>query len=136
MFHVPMQASALSDNILIPPVSIPLDPQRCSCESLKGLAESIDSPLEHDCMTNEDCDGVWCEFDLFGTVYHLETLLLSCEDPPALAMVVEDVNKQPLHVTNFSRTGIYSLGLGRGFNIPLGITMVHHPYSVNITVSE
>ena len=133
-----MQASALSDDIqsiLIPPVSIPLDPQRCSCESLEGLAESIDAPLEHDCMTNEDCDGVRCEFDLFGTVYHLETLLLSCEDPPALALVVEDVDDQPLHVANISGTGVYSLGVVRGFTVPLSVMMVHHPYSMDVTVS-
>ena len=133
-----MQALALSDDIqsiLIPPVSIPLDPQRCSCESLEGLAEEIDFPLEHNCTTNEDCDGVRCEFDIFNTVYHLETVLLSCEDPPALAMVVEDVNNQPLRVTNFSRTGVYSLGMIRGFNVPLSIMMVHHPYSMDVEVS-
>ena len=133
-----MQAYALSDDIqstLIPPVSIPLDPQRCSCESLEGLAESIDVPLEHDCMTNEDCDGVRCEFNLFGTVYHLETLLLSCEDPPALAMVMEGVNDQPLRVINISRTGVYSMGVVRGFTVPLSVMMVHHPYSMDVTVS-
>ena len=133
-----MQATALSEDVLytlIPPVSIPLDPQLCSCKSLEGMAEKMQSPVEYNCMTNKDCDGVRCEFLSFGRVYHLETILLSCEDPPALMMVLEDVNNQPLHVTNFSHTGVYSMGVVSGSNIPLTVMIDHHPYSMDVAVS-
>ena len=129
------QAVALYYDIpLIPPVSIPLQPHECSCQSLEELADKIHSPLEHDCATNEDCDGVRCELDVFGTTYHIETILLSCDDPPGLETVIEDENNVPLRVLNFDRTAMGTINIG-GLEVPAYGVIEHHPYSIDIQVS-
>ena len=106
----------------------------CSCQSLEELAEKTQSPLEHDCYTNEACDGIRCELDVFGTRFHLETILLSCDTPPALESVVEDENNVPLHTAVYSTSGEYLLEI-EGIFLPVYVNIQHHNYSMDVEVS-
>ena len=130
------QASAVSGDIayyLVPEITIPLDPHTCSCQSLEELANITHSPFEHDCRTNEVCDGVRCEVDVLGSTFHLETILLSCEDPPALESVVEDENNTPLYTAVYDETGLYRLQIS-GLSLPLYVVIEHHNYSMDVAV--
>ena len=89
--------------------------------------------VEHDCTANTDCDGMICELDVFGTVYYLETLLLSCEEPPAVDVVVEDDEHKALFASQFNRTGTYELVIS-GFRLPLSVVIEHHDYSMDVEV--
>ena len=112
----------------------PLEPDKCSCESLEELAKNTESPIEHDCETNELCNGVRCELDVFGTVYHVETILLSCEKPPALDVVVEDELNNPLYAAIFNESGLYWIEVS-GRLLPLYATIEHRDYSMDVEVS-
>ena len=136
-FNLTLQASyRYSDFLksLVPRVTIPLNQQYCSCQSLAELAKKTQSPLEHDCTTNEACNGIRCELEIFGTFFYLESLLLSCNSPPALETVVEDEDKKVLHTSVVSRTGAYSLSL-LGLELPTYVEITHHDYSMDISVS-
>ena len=75
------------------------------CESLEDLADIIHSPVEHDCSTTSDCDGVRCELDVFGNVFFVEAIILPCTDPPAAEVVVQNSLGQNLFVGIFNRSG-------------------------------
>lgn len=115
-------------------MTIRLDQHACSCQSLVELAEKTQSPLEHNCTTNEACNGIRCEFDIFGTTFHLETILLSCNNPPALETLVEDENNTVLHTNTLSRTGRYNVTI-LGLPLPLYADITHHNYSMDVSVS-
>ena len=119
---------------LIPLSFIPLDPDVCSCQSLEELARKTESPLEHDCRTNEHCNGIRCVLDAYRSTYHVETILLTCEDPPALDVVVENERNEPLYAAKFNRSGVYSIEVA-GLTLPLYAVLEHRDYSVDIEVS-
>ena len=99
------------------------------------LADKIhQSPLEHDCVANTDCDGVLCEFDVFSGTYILEFLILSCEDPPALDILLEDSDGNALFsaVVNDS---YYGTLLADVLVFVLQANVVHYNYSMDIQVS-
>ena len=116
---------------LLPYITIPLDQQSCSCNSLTELAAKTQSPLEHDCTTNEACNGIRCEL---GAAFYLETILLSCNSPPALETVVEDRNKTALYTSVISQTGTYPIQV-LGLELPMYVEITHHDYSMDISVS-
>ena len=116
-------------------MTIPLQPHECSCQSLEELADKIHTPVEHDCVTNEDCNGVRCELDVFGAVYHIETILLSCEWPPGFETVIEDENNVPLRVINYDRTGRTTINID-GVELEAYAMIEPYIYSVDIQVSN
>ena len=85
-------------------------------------------------MTNEQCNGVRCELDVLGDIYHVETILLSCEEPPAVDVLIEDEQNQPLHAIIISRTGLYTININ-GLPLPLYVEIEHHDYSMDVVVS-
>ena len=119
----------------IPPTYIPLEPSICSCQSLEEMANKIDSSLEQNCATNEDCTGVRCELNIFGNTYHVETILLSCEDPPAMDVVVENEENSPLYAAKFNHSGLYRIEIS-GLPLWLHATAIHNDdYSIEVEVS-
>ena len=114
-------------------MTIPL--QQCSCQSLQELADKIQSPVEHDCVTNENCNGVRCELDIFGTVYHIENILLSCDDPPGFETVIEDENNMPLRVIKYDSTGRTTINIA-GVDLEAYAVIEHHTYSIDLHVSN
>ena len=120
---------------LIPEVSVPLNTTDCSCQSLQDLASVIQSPIEHDCYNTSTCDGIRCELDVFGAVYYVEIVVLSCAEPTAFEVLVEDDAFQPLSVSIFNKTSQEIITVD-GVDIVIDSTIIHHEYSVEIEVSR
>ena len=72
---------------------------------------------------------------MLGAVYHIENILLSCDDPPGIELLVEDVNNRPLYATIINHTGQYVVEFN-SVQIPLYAIVEHHPYSIDVEVSE
>ena len=98
------------------------------------LADKIHSPIEHDCDANTDCDGVRCEADVFSNTYLLEFLILSCEDPPALDILLEDSDENALFSAVVTDSYYGTLPADE-FVIILQASVVHYNYSMDIQVS-
>ena len=121
----------------IPSVLVPLNTSECQCESLHDLASIIHSPLEHDCVvlnSSSHCDGVRCELDYVGTVYYLELIVLSCEDPPAVEFAIEDSDLNPLYEAVFNKTGTTNFNVANPPVIFNG-TLVQYNHSIDVEVS-
>ena len=98
------------------------------------LADKIHSPIEHDCTANDDCDGVLCVADISSDTYFLEFLILSCEDPPALDILLKDSDGNALFSAVVTDTYYGTLPAG-DFVIVLQANVVHYNYSMDIQVS-
>ena len=105
------------------------------CESLEDLADIIHSPFEHDCSTTPNCDGVHCELDVFGNVFFIEAIALSCTNPPAAEVIVQNSLGQNLFVGIFNRSEQRDIVI-LGTRITVDVIVVHRDYSVDIEVSE
>ena len=118
--------------MVIPSVYVPLTPRDCMCDSLADAAEGATHPLiEPRCFTNERCDGVRCELDIFGTIYFLEVVILPCQN--ALALLVEDSSLQVLHTSVFNRTGTRNIQVGI-VTVEAEVVIVPHDYSMDVQV--
>ena len=118
--------------MVIPMVYVPLNPGDCMCDSLADLAQRATHPsIEPECSTNERCDGVLCELDIFGTVYYLEIIVLPCQN--ALALLVEDSSGGVLHTSVFNRTETRSLSIGI-LSLPTEVVIDPREYSMDIQV--
>ena len=62
----------------------------------------------------------------------METILLSCEHPPALKLFVEDENNIPLYTAIYSES-IYELRISEQ-TLPLYVMVDHHDYSMDVAV--
>ena len=117
----------------IPSVLVPLNTSECACESLDNVASSIESPLEHDCQRDANCDGVRCEMDLFGRVFYIELLIDPCQDPPAVDWVIFNSDMEAIYEVTFDESGTGQFTV-RGQPLPLEQIIVHHNYSMEIEV--
>ena len=107
---------------LIPPIIFPINTTECLCTSLEQLAEKIHTPFEHDCYTTTDCDGIICTLDVAISSYLLEMIVLSCEDPPAVDVVVEREDGTP----------IFSLVVNESVTVPVWISVFRHDLSISV----
>ena len=130
------QAYVATDPIqyLIPEIGYIINTTQCLCDSMVELADKIHSPIEHDCAANDDCNGVLCVADVFSDTYLLEFLILSCEDPPALDILLEDGDGNALFSAVVTDTYYGTLPAG-DFVILLQANVVHYNYSMDIQVS-
>ena len=116
--------------MVIPTVYVPLNASDCMCSSLADLAQRATHPvIEPQCSTNERCDGVYCELDIFGAVYYLEVVILPCQN--AISILVEDSSRQVLHTSVFNRNETRSISIGL---IPLTTEVVIIPYEYSMDV--
>ena len=97
------------------------------------LAASIYSPVDHDCSANINCDGVTCALEAFGFTYQLDIVILSCQDPPAVDVVVADENGDGFYSEVFNESGT-SIVTIVGLASPLSVDIVHHDYSMEVEV--
>ena len=119
---------------LIPPITVPIDQQFCSCQSLEGLANNTHTSSESKCFTNDMCNGIRCNFTVLGIKVQLETLLLSCNNPPAIETVLEDENNAPLSTNIASSTDTYYMRVNT-LELPMYVEITHYNYSMDISVS-
>ena len=98
------------------------------------LADKIHTPLGHDCAANANCDGVRCVADVCSDIYLLEFLILSCEDPPALDILLEDSDGTALFSVVIAHP-YYGSQRADDYVIFLFADVVHYKYSMDIQVS-
>ena len=104
------------------------------CSSLTDLAsKSGGTLLEPECHTNERCDGIVCELDIFGNVFYIESIILPCDY--AVDVVIEDSSGQPTFMSVYNRTEAHVIDLGF-FSTNLFVEIIRHNYSMEISVSE
>ena len=104
------------------------------CESLEDFASIIQSPFEHDCVTNSDCSSIRCELDIFGNAFSIGAIVLPCIVPPAIEVLVIDLQQeQIIFIGVFNRTEERTI-LVLGTSLPLDVIIVHHEYSMDIQV--
>ena len=129
---------------LIPEITIPLNPHQCMCQSMRQIARIIRFPtqipfltLGLNCSPRPDCTGVHCNITI-GSInnYGADITINPCGE--TVHMVVLDSDSATQFDRVFNDTGSYS------FNIPgapvqtqatLNIGMVHHNYSMDLSVS-
>ena len=70
---------------------------------------------------------------MLGSVYYIYLLVLSCEDPPAIDVLVEDSEENPFYEAVFNQSGSSELVLG-GIPTTLHATIVHKQYSMEVEV--
>lgn len=117
----------------IPQVIVPLNASQCMCESLSLLAsESGGTLLEPECYTNDRCNGVICELDIFGNVFYMESIILPCEY--AVDVVIRDSNRQPTFMSYYNRTEVHVIDLGL-FSANLYVEIIRRNYSMDVSVS-
>ena len=95
----------------------------------------IQSPIEHDCYNTSRCDGIRCELDVFGVAYYVEIVVLSCAQPTAIELLVEDAAFQPLTETIFDQTSESIITIS-GLDLHIVATIIHHEYSIEVEVAE
>ena len=103
------------------------------CTSLQDLADKAGgTAIEPSCQTNDQCDGVICELDIFGSVYYLESIILPCQY--AVDVVVRDSQRQALFTSLYNRTETHTINLGI-ISTSLYVEIVPHLYSMEVSVS-
>ena len=130
-----MQAVLLNiGGVVIPQVYVPLNASDCMCDSLRDLADQATHPgIQPECSTNELCDGVRCEFDIFGAVYYLEIIVLPCQN--AVSLLVEDSSRQVLHISVFNQTATRPIPIGF-LTLQTEVFIVPHDYSMEVQVAK
>ena len=131
-----MRLEDSSNTTLIPQATVPLNASQCMCQSLQDLAAQAvqaDIDIEPECQTNQECNGVVCELDIFGSVYYLESIILPCDY--AVDVVVRDSQRQAIFMSVYNRTEIHMISIGI-FTTSLYVEIVPHPYSMEVSVSE
>ena len=109
------------------------------CQSLQDLAAQAvqvggtNFNIEPECQTNQECNGVVCELDIFGSVFYLETIILPCDY--AVDVVVRDSERQAIFMSVYNRTEIHMISIGI-FTTSLYVEIVPHPYSMEVSVSD
>ena len=103
------------------------------CSSLQDLAAKAGGTLvEPECRTNQQCNGVVCEVDIFTYMFYLESIILPCDY--AVDVVVRDSQMQPILMTIYNRTDVHFISLGP-FTTRLYVEIVRHAYSMEVSVS-
>ena len=132
------QAVAVYDDIvatLIPPITFSINTTDCLCSSLEELADKIHHPLEHNCVVNPNCTGVTCDLEVVIGTISMEVLIFSCNQPPAMELVIRDLVGNPFFSGFFNESEVTSLTIA-GFSSPLSVKIVHRTYSMDIEVSR
>ncbi len=120
---------------LIPQVSVPLNSTECACQSFEELAAITFSPVEHDCRVVENCRGVECELDVFGSIYYIEYLVDPCGDDVVIDYIIYNDEMEALVVESFNET-TSTIIVVDGTPIPVEHTLIRHDYSIEVEVSS
>ena len=118
---------------LIPPVEYAINTTECLCNSMKELARDLEGHFTHGCTTTEDCDGVRCAVDAFQNPHIMEIFVLSCEQPPAVDLLIEDTVGDS-YLSLYINDNTSSIQIIDGSSVYVLPTIIHHPYSMEFSV--
>ena len=103
------------------------------CSSLSDLAtQSGHTVIEPECLTNQQCNGVICQMNLFHNVFYFENIILPCNY--AINVIIQDAQFQPTYVTFYNRTESQPILVGF-FPMTLYVEILRLTYSMEISVS-
>ena len=126
---------------LIPEIKIPLNPRQCMCDSMRQIASILQSsrvPLLNlglRCSVRLDCVGLVCNVT-FGTArsYVADISIDPCGE--TVHMVVMDSDNVSQVDRMFNDSGSFPFDITQGLSGSFSIGMVHHNYSMDISVSS
>lgn len=129
---------------LIPEITIPLNPRQCMCASMRQIASIIRIPtqipflnLGLHCSPRPDCTGVHCNITI-GSIgnYVADVMIDPCGETVRVVVLDSDNATQVDRV--FNDSGSYPFTIPGGLTqtqASLDIGMVHHNYSMDLSVS-
>ena len=122
--------------VLVPHVTIGLNPTGCMCESINAIADRGVSPFDTQCVNNTECTGLECTFDTqgFGT-YRIETEVQSCATPPGFVFLVRNVESDAIIFDQYFDSSRNATINFNNVAIPLHVKVHHRKYSIIISVS-
>lgn len=122
--------------VLVPHVTIGLNPTGCMCESINAIAGRGVSPFDTQCVNNTECTGLECTFDtqVFGT-YRIETEVQSCVTPPGFVFLVRNVESGAIIFDQYFDSSRNATINFNNVAIPLHVKVHHRKYSIIISVS-
>ena len=127
---------------LIPEIKIPLNPRQCMCDSMRRIASIIQSSsglpiLGVRCSARPDCTGIVCNATL-STIATSRSYIVDISIDPCgetVHMVVMDSNNVSQVDRMFNDSGNFPFDITQGLSGSFSIGMVHHNYSMDISVS-
>ena len=123
--------------MLIPTVTVPLDPRVCMCQSLQSVAQDIHLPqIQFSCTRNTTCNRVHCQF----SSYALDITFDPCSE--AIQLTAHSSDGRLVYQRTFNDSQNVTINLPSSVSSFLGTTatlnviIVHHNYSMEIEVSS
>lgn len=127
---------------LIPHITVPLYPRECMCRSMQEIASAIRfpggipllNPRAH-CLPRPDCTGIVCNVTI-TTVgnYAVAVTIDPCGE--SVHFIGRDLSENGGQYNRvFSDSGSYPFNISASLQATLMIGMVHHNYSMDLSVS-
>ena len=135
-----LQVTALVEGdimtILIPTVTVPLNPRACMCQSLQSVARDTHLPqiipIQFSCTRNTTCNGVHCQVSHSNTLEYTSDIVVDpCSE--GLEVTVRNSQGQVTYQRVFQDTQHVPFS-GSGYNATLHVHIVHHNYSMEVEV--
>ena len=122
--------------ILIPTVTVPLNPRACMCQSLHSVARDIHLsqiiPIQFSCISNATCNGVHCQVSHSNTLEYTSDIVVDpCSE--GLQVTVRNSQGRVTYQRVFQDTQHVPFS-GSGYNATLHVHIVHHNYSMEVEV--
>ena len=127
---------------LIPMVTISLNPRVCMCQSMQEIANVIGFPIpipfvsvDTSCSPRLDCTGILCNVTI-GTIgrYAVDVTIDPCGE--SVRLTGRDLSENGGQFERvFRDSGSYPFSISDSLHATLLIGMVHHNYSMDLSVS-
>ena len=128
--------------MVIPTVTVPLNPRVCMCQSIQSVAQDLRLPqiipaIQFSCISNTTiCNRVHCQF----SNYPLDMTFDPCSE--AIQLTVHDSDGRLVYQKTFNDSQNVTINLPSsvssflGSTATLNVIIVHHNYSMEIEVSR
>ena len=135
-----LQVTALVEGdimtILIPTVTVHLNPRACMCQSLQSVARDTHLPqiipIQFSCTRNTTCNGVHCQVSHLNTLEYTSDIVVDpCSE--GLEVTVRNSQGQVTYHRVFQDTQRVPFS-GSGYNATLHVHIVHHNYYMEVEV--
>ena len=127
--------------MVVPTVTVPLNPRVCMCQSMQSVAQDLQLPqiipVQFSCTHNTTiCNRVHCQF----SNYPLDVTFDPCSE--AIQLTAHDSNGHLVYQKTFNDSQNVTFNLPSsvssflGSTATLNVIIVHHNYSMEIEVSR
>ncbi len=130
---------------LVPVVQLPINATQCMCQSMDSLARDVQLNqlnqlpglnFQYSCArARGKCDTVNCVVAIAARANYTASMAVdSCHNPPAISIVVLDSGENEVYSGSFDHSQNVDIPCF-GLTCTLEITIEHHQYSMDVTVS-